>query len=246
MLITPYDLLCPAGESATLEVEVERRWLTFVDPPLADLEVEVEGFGRARSGADGRASFPLGVLSAGTHRLPVRCGRKEVEAIVRVVPADAPILVVDIDQTIADVTPQGFIFRPVKSVRPLPGSREALEELSRSMEILYLSARDHIFTRKTKIWLRAARMPEAPLYLRKGTRFWSASPRDHKIARLTELRPKFKNLAWGVGDRPGDVIAYRHHSIRPIMLSPFRPLDLPNEVPCVADWNAVLAELKKG
>ena len=43
MLITPYDLLLPAGEPVTLEVEVEHRWATFIDPPMADVEVEIIG-----------------------------------------------------------------------------------------------------------------------------------------------------------------------------------------------------------
>jgi hypothetical protein len=246
MLITPYDLLVPAGEPATLQVEVERRWLTFVDPPLADVELEVDGVGRARSGPDGIASFPLGVLPPGTHRFKVLSGRKPPEALVRVIDRATPVIVVDIDHTIADVSPQGFILRKVQNVRPLLGSREALDELATSLQILYLSARDHIFTRKTKLWLRAAEFPEAPVYLRKGTRFWSHNPRDHKIERLKELRPSFPNLRWGVGDKPGDVAAYQAHGIPPILIAASRPLEVAPEVPCYADWKAILEHIKKG
>lgn len=246
MLITPYDVLVPAGEPATLEVEVERRILTFVDPPAADVEVEVEGIGRARTDRSGIASFPLGVLPVGTHRFLVRTGRKPPEAIVRVVDRETPVIIVDIDKTIADVTPQGFILRKVQNVRPMLGSREALDELSKTMQIVYLSARDHIFTRKTKLWLRAAEFPEGPLYLRKGTRFWSASPQDHKIERLKELRPRFPNVRWGVGDKPGDVAAYTAHSIRPILLAPSRPLGVMPDVPVLPDWHAILELVRKG
>jgi len=246
MMITPYDLLLPSGEPATLDVEVERRWLTFVDPPVADAEIEVEGVGRARTGPDGIASFPLGALPVGTHHFKVRTNRKPPEAIVRVVDREAPILVVDIDKTIADVTPQGFIFRKVQNVRPMVGSREALDELSKSMQILFLTARDHIFTRKTKLWLRAAEFPEAPVYLRKGTRFWSASPQDHKIERLKEVRSRFPNIRWGVGDKPGDAIAYMAHGIRPILLAKVRPLGITTDVPVLPDWHAILELIKKG
>ena len=180
---------------------------------------------------------------------------------------EAPILVVDIDKTIADVTPQGFIFRKVQNVRPmvgsrvaldeltnpailallqLVGSREALDELSKSMQILFLTARDHIFTRKTKLWLRAAEFPEAPVYLRKGTRFWSASPQDHKIERLKEVRSRFPNVRWGVGDKPGDAIAYMAHGIRPILLAKVRPLGITSDVPVLPDWQAILELIKKG
>jgi hypothetical protein len=134
----------------------------------------------------------------------------------------------------------------VQNVRPLLGSREALDELSQSMQILYLTARDHIFSRKTKLWLRAAEFPEAPVYLRKGTRFWSASPQEHKIERLKEVRARFPNIRWGVGDKPGDVAAYIAHGIRPILIAPARPLGVTEDVPCLADWKAILEMIRKG
>lgn len=246
MLITPYDLLVPTGEAVTLEVELERRILTFIDPAVADREVEVEGYGRARSAAGGIASIPIGVLPPGSHKLTVRAGSKKADALVRVIERETPIIVVDIDQTIADVTPQGFILKKVQDVAAMPGAPEALSELSKSLQILYLTARDHIFTRKTKLWLRAARFPEAPVYLRKGTRFWSASPREHKIARLGELRAKFPNLRWGIGDKPGDAAAYAAHSIRPILLGKSRPPEVGTDVPCLPDWKTIAERVKRG
>lgn len=246
MLITPYDLLVPEGEAATLSVEAERRWLTFVDPPAADVEIAVEGLGKARTGADGFASFPLGVLPVGLHRYKVAMKRKPPEALVRVLPRETPIIVVDIDHTIADVSPQGFIFRKVQNVRPLLGSREALDEISRTMQIVYLTARDHIFTRKTKLWLRAAEFPEAPVYLRRQTRFWTHNPREHKIERLKELRPKFPNIRWGVGDKPGDVAAYDAHGITPILIAPERPPEVPADTICLPDWASIRKRIAQG
>jgi hypothetical protein len=245
MLITPYDLLHPAGEPVTLEVELEHRWSIFIDPAAADVEVEVEGVGRARTAASGIATFPLGVLPPGTHHPVVRIGRRSVEALVRVTPAETPLVIVDIDQTIADVTPQGFIFLPTRSVRAMPGSHAALQEIAKSMQIVYLSARDHIFTRKTKLWLRSAGFPEAPVYLRKGTRFWSASPRQHKVERLRDLRSRFANIRWGIGDRPGDAAAYAAHGIRPILLSSYRLPEVSTDVPCLPDWKTILEHVKK-
>ena len=245
MLITPYDLLVPAGEAATLEIEAERRWLTFVDPPLVDRELEVEGLGRARTDAAGIARFPLGVLAPGTHRFKVKIGRKPPEALIRVIDRNTPVIVVDIDHTIADVSPQGFILKKVQNVRPVLGSREALDELAPSMQIVYLTARDHIFTRKTKLWLRLAGMPEAPVYLRKGTRYWRTTSREHKYHRLGELRAKFPNIPWGVGDKPGDAAAYAARGIKPIMIAPGRPLEVSADVPCFPTWKNILEYLKR-
>jgi len=245
MLITPYDLLVPLGEPASLEVEVEDRWMAFIDPPASGIEIEVEGVGRAKTGRNGIATFDLGVLSEGTHRPVVRFNRKSVEAVVRVVPREAPIIVIDIDETIADVTPWGFIVRRVRNVLPLSGAREILKEISKSMQIVYLTARDHIFTRKTKLWLRLAGMPEAPVYLRKGTRYWRTTSREHKYHRLGELRAKFPNIPWGVGDKPGDAAAYAARGIKPIMIAPGRPLEVSADVPCFPTWKNILEYLKQ-
>ena len=45
----------------------------------------------------------------------------------------------------------------------------------------------------------------------------------HKVERLKEVRPRFPNIRWGVGDKPGDAAAYAAHSIPPILLSKERP-----------------------
>ena len=245
MLITPYDLLVPAGEPAVLEVEVEDRWMAFIDPPAAGIEIEVEGVGRSKSDRAGIARFDLGVLPEGTHRPVVLFNRKAVEAVVRVTPRETPLIIVDIDETIADVTPWGFIMRRVRDVLPLEGAREVLRELSKSMQIVYLTARDHIFTRKTKLWLRLAGMPEAPVYLRKNTRYWRTPAREHKLARLGELKPKFPNIKWGVGDKPGDAAAYLAHGIRPIMIAPARPLEVSADVPCFPAWKNIHEYIKQ-
>lgn len=245
MLITPYDLLVPSGEAATLEVEVEDRWMAFIDPPAVGVELEVEGLGRSTTGKNGIATFDLGVLPEGTHRPVVVFNRKPTEALVRVIPRETPVMIVDIDETIANVTPAGFVLRPVRDVLPLPGSREILKELSRSMQILYLTARDHIFTRKTKLWLRLAGMPEAPVYLRKGSRYWRTASREHKFRRLGELTPKFPNIPWGVGDKPGDAAAYAARGIKPILIAPGRPAEASADVPCFPSWKNILEYIRE-
>jgi hypothetical protein len=246
MLITPYDQLCEAGEPVTLEVEVEFAPLPFIDPPRRGIEVEVENFGRATTGADGRAVFPPQALPAGTHRLKVQVRQLAREVLLRVVTKDTPIFITDIDQTIADVTPFGFIVRPVEDVQALPGAVEAIREIAQSMQVVYLTARDHVFIRKTKDWLQSAGFPEGPLYTRRGTRFWSASPEQHKLARVGELRPRFPNVRWGVGDKPGDVVAYETHGIPAILLAPTKPAGVSEKSICLPDWKSILERVRKG
>ncbi len=243
-LITPRDLLAPAGEPLALEVELERRWMPFLDPAIEGVEIEVEGAGRAVVGPGGVAAVPLGALAPGTYRYRARWRSAEAESIVRVVPREAPVLITDIDQTIADVSAFGFVVLPNGSIRPLEGAREALAKIAGTMEIVYLTARDHIFSGKTKAWLRDNGFPEAPLYLRRGTRFWSVRARAHKVSVLREIRLRFPNIRWGVGDLPGDAQAYAAHGIPAILLGS-RPMNgLPPGTVCASTWGEIVTLIK--
>lgn len=237
-LITPRDLLVPAIERFTVEVEVERRIAPFWDPAARGVEVDVEGIGRGVTGPDGVARIPADALRPGTRTPIARVGAASAAFLIRAIPKDAPVFVVDLDRTIADVSSAGFVFKSGESVRPLPGARDALERISARMQILYLTARDHVFTRKTREWLRRNAFPEAPIYLRR-VRFWTQRPKTHKLARLAELRERFTNLAWGVGDLRGDAEAYAAHGIRPILLAARPPRRLPEGTSCAATWEEV-------
>jgi len=158
---------------------------------------------------------------------------------VAVFEADEPVGITDIDHTVADVSPFGFVAKPNSAVRPMAGAPEALTTIAQSTRILYLSARDHIFVAKTRAWLRENGFPEGPLLLRR-VRFTSATPLEHKLSRLEEVVTKLRNIRFGVGDLPTDVEAYRKRGIPPILISP-RPIDgLPKDVPQVSSWSEIL------
>lgn len=248
-LITAWDVLAVPDEPTRLDVELERRLLPFLDPPIRGSEVEAEGVGRARTDAEGRASFELGRLAPGTYRFRVRplderYRASAAEALVRVVPRETPILVTDIDHTIADVSSVGFVFRSSATVRPMEGAPEALRSLAERLQLVYLTARDHIFADKTKDWLRHNGFPEAPLYLRKGTRFGAVSPGVHKIARLAELRACFPEVRGGVGDLRSDVHAYGAHGIPAILLCRRAPDGLPPGTRCAPGWREILEMIR--
>ncbi len=232
-LITVRDLLAPPGEKLSLEVEVERRWLPFLDPPLRGAEVEVEGLGTRTTDAEGRAFFPLGSLGPGTHRYRVRSGG---EALVKVIPPDAPVFVCDIDNTISRSSAFSPLVLPNASIRPVEGSREALAKIAQSMTILYLTARDHIFAAKTRDWLRQKDFPEGPLYFRRA-RYLSVPAGKHKSVVLSKLRERFTRIAWGAGDTRADAAAYAENGITPLIL---RRGTLPAPAVCVRTWREIL------
>lgn len=238
-LLTPYDALVPSGSPVRLEIEVERCLGPFIDPPRAGVSVDAEG-ATALTGTDGFARLDLGLRPDGLHRWTVLAAGRSAPVLVRVLPRESPVFITDIDETIAGSTPFGFIVKPVGWVQPIPGAAAALQEIARRFPLLYLTARDHLYTGKTKHWLSLKGFPEAPVFLRRQTRFTSLRARHHKIQRLAVLKRDFPAIAWGVGDKAGDVEAYASAGIRPILFGRRRPPEIPESVPCLADWDSIL------
>jgi hypothetical protein len=202
------------------------------------VDVDADGV-RASTGPDGIARLELPSRPDGLHRIPVRAAGRDAVAVVRILPADSPVFISDIDETIADVSPLGFIVKPSSWVPPMPGAAEALEAIGRAFPLVYLTARDHVFTRKTRGWLAMNRFPEAPILTRKGTRFTTVRAKDHKILRLAELKRDFPRIAWGIGDKRGDAEAYASAGIPAICFAARRPEGVPESVPCCASWDEV-------
>lgn len=227
---------------------MERRLFLFVDPNIEGVEVELHSetasFGRCRTDRDGIARWRLPAMPEGLHRLRARLvpesryRASEAEGYAGVFAPDAPVFITDIDHTIADVSPFGFIVRSNVTVRPLPGAPEALREIAASMRVMYLSARDHIFVAKTRAWLRANGFPEGVLLLRR-VRFTSATPLQHKLSRLEDVVARLKNVRCGVGDLPTDVEAYRRRGIPPLLLSAVPLPGIPDDVPRAASWSEI-------
>ena len=63
---------------------------------------------------------------------------------------------------------------------------------------------------------------------------------EHKVARLGELRSRFRKIRAGVGDMPGDIHAYGAHKIPAVLISSRAHPGLPEDTIRVTDWNAIL------
>lgn len=222
-LVTPEDVITAPGLPISVRVLVERRILPFWDPPLRDAEVVLEGeTGRssARTNARGVAEFGLPAAEAGRHRYVARLAAPiegdPAPLLVEVVPPDRPVLVADIDGTLANVHQVVHAFRDNAAIRPHEGAAATLTALQTRYSILYLTARDHIFRAKTLDWLRANGFPEAPVLVRRR-RFWSQSAARHKRERLAELASRVP-LAAGIGDLPADIAVYRERQMKAFLI----------------------------
>jgi len=220
--LTPEDLLALPHRKVRLTARLERYLLRFVDPPLRGVTLDFfdgeQKLGSAVTDSTGSASIEIDSGPVGVRRLRVVSPRADEALVIRVLPGDAPVLVVDLDHTIADVSPFRFAFLDNRQVKPLPGAVEALRWLENRFAVIYLTARDHSFLRKTREWLRLQGMADGPLFIRRR-RFWSQRPFDHKVERLGELARDHRLVA-GIGDLPADAKAYLAKGLKAFLLDP--------------------------
>lgn len=253
-VLTGYDQLALPGEAITVQAKLERD-KGLVSP---DIKGETLAFYNVGGGAekslgtgvtdsDGRASVSFTVPDkAGMVTIEARLTEKSkftaapAPILIAVVTKDMPLVVTDIDHTIADVSEIGFVTKESKDVPALPGSVEALTELSKKYTVVYLTARDDQFTGKTKEWLRLRKFPDGPALFRKLT-LLNLSAESFKTKALKELKDRGFKLEWGFGEREDDMEAYGKNGIKGIQIVPSaKDSKLDGAAPFrVKDWSEV-------
>jgi hypothetical protein len=243
-LVTVEDAITAVGKPIVLRVQVERDILPFWDPPLPGVEVTFAGAGTAKTGADGRAELVLPAADAPGHRryattIAGPLAPEPADLLVDVVAADMPVVVIDIDLTVANATPLGQAMKENRQIRPIAGAVEGVKALAARFAVVFLTARDHVFRFRTIEWLQENGFPDAPVLLRRR-RIWRQSAADHKRERLGELVPVVR-LAVGIGDLAADAAVYRERGMRAYILGRATA----DGAVTVRDWRALLEDLDK-
>lgn len=220
--LTAEDLLALPGSRVRLVARVERYLIRFVDPSVRGATVDFfEGdtkIGAAVTDARGFASIEIDAGPVGRRRFVVRTNRAEEALVVDVLPADAPVLVLDIDHTIIDISTFRMAFTINRNSRQLPDAADVIRRLCKKFAVVYLTARDWSFLGKTRDWFRMHELPDGPIFCRRR-RFWSQPAMEHKLERLAELVKTHRCVA-GVGDLPGDAKAYRTSGMAAFLMDP--------------------------
>lgn len=220
--ISAEDLVALPGSRIRLVARVERYLIRFVDPPVKGATVEFfEGqkpLGSAVTDDQGFASIEVDAGPAGRRRFRVQTRRSEEAVIVDVLPADARLLVLDIDHTITDISTFQFAFTTNRNTRALPDAVDVIRRLASRFPVIYLTARDRSFLGKTRGWFHMNNLPDGPVLLRRR-RFWSQVSLDHKLERLGELKRTHRIVA-GVGDLPSDAKAYLANGAAAYLMDP--------------------------
>jgi hypothetical protein len=244
--ITVDHALVPAGVKAVISVRAESVLLFGLNRAVAnrELEAKVGGsvVGRARTGAGGWASLPVGSLETGVHSIEVAGAGSGQSFRVVARPRGTPILVCDVDGTIyrsggEDASAASGTDR----AHAWPGAAEVLRAASSRYGIVYVTAREEALRAETRRFLEAGRFPGGCLVM------WNASVdpvsrRSLKTKHLVALQSDWPWLEWGLGDLVTDVEAYRAIGLRAVRLEP--GLDhgsqkRPDGTWLARDWDAI-------
>jgi hypothetical protein len=247
-LLQGYDALALPGEDVRLAAKLEKMGALRFRPDIEDEEVifslNGQALGSNRTDDDGVAAVFYAFKKPGRYTVRAALpGTSEYRAdpapvLVDVCDPKTRFLVCDIDHTIADISSLEFIVTDNKDVPALPGSVEALRRLARHYHIIYVTARDDAFMKKTRNWMALRRFPRGPVF------FWDflgakLSHRKYKTRRLAAVKKRFPNLVAGVGDKVGDAEAYLANGLRAIIIGRERDDDLPKKAVWVRSWAEV-------
>jgi len=251
--ITLDHALVPAGVPAVISVRAESVLLFGLNRAVAnrELEAKVGGkvVGRARTGAGGWASLPVGVLETGVHSIEVAGAGSGQSFRVLARTRGTPILVCDIDGTIYRSGGEISSSEPETDraqAHAWPGAAEVLCRASKRYGIVYLTAREEAFREETRRFLEAGRFPGGCLVM------WNAgvdpvARRSLKTKPLVALRSDWPWLEWGIGDLATDVDAYRAIGLETVRLEPRLDQDRrmrPDGTWLARDWKAILRILE--
>jgi hypothetical protein len=243
--LSGYDVLALPGEAAVLRAKAEKRSRVRFRPDIKGETLEFHAGGKllgsATTDGDGVAALPHRFAKPGRYIVTVRFGAKSKYAaedalLVAVCDAKTRLIVCDIDHTIADVSAAKFIFKKNENVPALPGSPEALARLAKHAQIVYITARDDAFLRKTRDWLALRKFPRAPVF------FWDfggkkLSHAKYKTGEIAAIKKRFPNTVAGVGDKVSDARAYLANGLRAVIIGSERDDDLPAKAVWVKTWS---------
>jgi len=247
--IIAFDALTELNKPVELHCKVERKNLLRNDVRNANVTVTVNGAQIAKVVTDeqGTARTSYTPEELGTCTVAFECeegtdyGKAAASSLLFCRDKTKPAIVIDIDHTIADIAMEKFIVTRTKDIKPLPGAREALEDLSKTYDLIFLTARDKHLLHRTKEWLNLNRFPSAPVFFRDMSRE-AFSESKFKTDKIAQIKATWSNVTCGIGDKLSDAQAYLANGLKTIIISPKE--ELPRQAHSVQHWQQIKALLK--
>ena len=199
------EFLVPAAEVA-LRQPPEADWEAW--KPVGEGRTDGEGFARARhvpATAPGEPPARVRILPV-VVREASDPDRSRAAFHVFTFPADTPLVVVDIDWTISRTGTMDWLRNAGHDFEPVPGAVEGTRAIAERALVVYLTAREAMFTNETRLWLQRHGFPLGPLLLRDlGEDPLSAS--GFKRQTIARLKRDFPDIVAGIGERIKDARA---------------------------------------
>ena len=171
--IRGYDALARPGESVVLMAKLETSGPSGAAPDIRGTTLRFGLAGRpvreATTDGDGKARVRVSAPpTAGIHRVQVDLApgtpwsAAPETLLLRVLPADPALLVVDLDGTVTDASAAIVV---LGSPEPYPAAPRILTEIARERPVVYLTARDDALLEPTRRFLVRHGFPIGPVLL---------------------------------------------------------------------------------
>ncbi|TWT43967.1 LNS2 (Lipin/Ned1/Smp2) [Phycisphaerae bacterium RAS1] len=240
------DAIRIPGQPVRLVAYVEREPMLPVRREIEDQVVRFYLNGavaeQAVSDGDGRAAISL-PEALGCEQFEARAtvGGAVYGAVGRIFDwqPDRTIIVVDIDNTVADSDLDEVFFDAAAEASPaLPDSATTLTRLSKDYHIMYVTARPRAVLEKTRAWLSFREFPAGPVVTASRLR---DAIRDARFKRrvLQSLREEHPNILIGIGDRRGDARAYASNRMLTLIVGRTRDDRFVEQALLLPSWRAV-------
>lgn len=222
-LLNGYDQLATPGQTAMLRARLQAGDL-LSDQPGHTIRFYRDGrlVAAAVTGPEGYAQVPYHCPDAGDYAFTAEAALagfsqqppEPVELLIACRPADAPLLIVDLDYTLVE---SGFGQVLLGEPAAMPDSPEVMQKLSGDYSVIYLTHRPEYFGPRSKQWLSKNGYPRAPVLLSDIAGFVGGSG-QFKSTRLAEIKSTFANIRIGIGDKVSDAQAYHDNGIKAYLI----------------------------
>jgi len=185
----------------------------------------------ARTDWDGVASTVARAQKPGVYRFRATLDRspsRSGQSRLWVLDPAVPVVVIDIDGTLSTMHELLVAFRG-RAARTFPGAPELVRELSRTHQVIYLTARDDALDVSTRLFLARHGFPDAPVLYNdmglntRGERAQLLNKHEihgvFKLGVLEALQDRGVNLVLGIGNAETDAYAYEGAGLPSMILT---------------------------
>lgn len=150
----------------------------------------------------------------------VECsGERISEGTVFVWPADRPVVVFDLDDTLLKSKYAGMVFQLKDSSPPMPLARETVEELSRDYSIVYLTVRARVFREMTRTWLAKHEFLPFPTTYAIDFSYYTKQ-KEARVDIIKRIQRNGFTIVAGIGDKDADELALHECGIPRMIVRP--------------------------